>query len=402
MTFDTFYDLCNYYYKTMLPGESLATDETVHGETFNIHLYRLADNFVFDSATTVTSVFSLCKGVDAATQIILGKNITVNSGVTLIPPYRCKGLIIFDKGTFTNNGTISMTARGASAKGQNIYLVQNDDGSYEFVPAVGANGGAGAENVWINRWTYTGGAGGSAVGRQTGGGGAGSSFSWTNCPVNVGKGGNGTSYSGGSGAGRCMRWGTSYPMASFNSLSGSDTGGAGGFYTGFDGVNWNNPGPSKGATQSAGGNYYSDFGKGGFGKINGRDVGWSGMGGGGAGWFGGGCPSSVTSNYCACGGAGGSSFVYGYPGMGKPNLIEINGKEPIVEDVSYIEGNNSGAGYCKITILEVMERPFFVNINDTLKYWLNNSWKILEYRLCKLKYLLIYIFNHLRIKSKFI
>ena len=35
-----------------------------------------------------------------------------------------------------NNGTISMTARGASAHGQNVYLYKNIDETFEYVPAV--------------------------------------------------------------------------------------------------------------------------------------------------------------------------------------------------------------------------------------------------------------------------
>ena len=68
-------------------------------------------------------------------------NLTINEGVTLTA---CKsengyggpkGLFIYCTGTLTNNGTISMTARGAKAEGQNVYLWQNENGSYEYVPA---------------------------------------------------------------------------------------------------------------------------------------------------------------------------------------------------------------------------------------------------------------------------
>ena len=68
-------------------------------------------------------------------------NLTINEGVTVTA---CKsengyggpkGLFIYCTGTLTNNGTISMTARGAKAEGQNVYLWQNENGSYEYVPA---------------------------------------------------------------------------------------------------------------------------------------------------------------------------------------------------------------------------------------------------------------------------
>lgn len=34
-----------------------------------------------------------------------------------------------------------MTARGAYAEGQNVYLWKNIDGNYEYVPKIGAIGG---------------------------------------------------------------------------------------------------------------------------------------------------------------------------------------------------------------------------------------------------------------------
>ena len=36
-----------------------------------------------------------------------------------------KGMFIYCTGTITNNGTIDMTARGAKAVGQNVYLWKN-------------------------------------------------------------------------------------------------------------------------------------------------------------------------------------------------------------------------------------------------------------------------------------
>ena len=53
-----------------------------------------------------------------------------------------KGMYIYCTGTLINNGTISMTARGAKAEGQNVYLFKNLEGNFEYVPAVGGAGGA--------------------------------------------------------------------------------------------------------------------------------------------------------------------------------------------------------------------------------------------------------------------
>ena len=41
-----------------------------------------------------------------------------------------------------------MTARGAKAEGQNVYLFKNSDDSFEYVPATGGNGGN--EVQWSN------------------------------------------------------------------------------------------------------------------------------------------------------------------------------------------------------------------------------------------------------------
>ena len=82
---------------------------------------------------------------EAAKNMVILKidgDLTVNSGITLTA---CKsdngyggpkGMMIYCTGTLTNNGTISMTARGAKASGQNVYLWQNLNGEYEYIPAV--------------------------------------------------------------------------------------------------------------------------------------------------------------------------------------------------------------------------------------------------------------------------
>lgn len=86
---------------------------------------------------------------DAQNMVILkvNGNLTINYHTTLTA---CKsddgyggpkGLLVYCTGTMTNNGVVDMTARGARAEGQNVYLWKNGNSSYEFVPAEGANGG---------------------------------------------------------------------------------------------------------------------------------------------------------------------------------------------------------------------------------------------------------------------
>ena len=132
------------------------------------------------------------------------KNLTVEQGVTLTAnthttnindidyelTYK-KGMLIYVKGTLTNNGTISMTARGTyNQAGENVYLWQNDNGSFEYVPADGAKGAESqVKTAGID--------GNDGEKRQTGGGGSGVNGG----SVVTGSGSTGTSYSGGSGGG---------------------------------------------------------------------------------------------------------------------------------------------------------------------------------------------------------
>ncbi|MCI9287308.1 MAG: hypothetical protein HFJ57_04995 [Clostridia bacterium] len=155
-------------------------------------------------------------------------NLTINNGATITPTgtnesineatYLCtkKGMLIYCVGTLTNNGTITMTARGTvNQEGENVYLYKNEDNSYEYVPAVGASGGA---SVSIRQWGTPGATGNVGVSRKTGGGGSGAAAIDGGYSVS-GTGGNGSSYSGGSGGG-----GSGKGTAG----SGSSTGGKGG------------------------------------------------------------------------------------------------------------------------------------------------------------------------------
>lgn len=179
----------------------------INQSTLTFDIYRVAD----ETALT-DSVFTGCTANDANTQLIVGKNLSVASGVTLTPPYRCKGIFIGDVGTFTNNGTISMTARGASAQGVDIYLF----GDYK-ISAVGGSGGASVSSGN----GLTGGSPSTNV-LSCAGGGSGSAGSTSS---SSGRGGNGTSFSGGSGGGAASG---SSGSEKDNGTAGSDTGGQGG------------------------------------------------------------------------------------------------------------------------------------------------------------------------------
>jgi prepilin-type N-terminal cleavage/methylation domain-containing protein len=140
-------------------------------------------------------------------------NLTINPGVTLTPQARKKGMLIYVDGTLNLNGAISMTARGAIASGDRIYVLTNGGTSYE-IPAVGGGGGSSGTN---------GGTGGGGQGSGNGGGGA------------------GTSYSGGAGGGGgCCDAG-----------AGSSSGGAGGSAANWSGCNAGGAGNPGGYGQTA-------------------------------------------------------------------------------------------------------------------------------------------------------
>lgn len=201
--FDNLSEFLDYLYKILyinyISTSFEFTDITIKNSVMNFHVYVLPKGFTFKSNEEVNTVISRCTSNDTYTQIIIGHNIKVNSGVTLTPPKRCKGLIIYDKGMLSNFGSISMYARGCIAIGQDIYLTHT-----EFVPAIGSAGGA--SNAPTYGWS--GGNGNNGINgsnRKSGGGGAGA-YRYYNSENNNknGAGSSGTSYSGGSGGGAGM------------------------------------------------------------------------------------------------------------------------------------------------------------------------------------------------------
>lgn len=134
----------------------------------NMILVKVNGDLTIGSTTTVTSVAS-------------------NSG--LGGP---KGMMVYCSGNIENNGTITMTGRGAYALGQKVYLWKNNENSYETIPQDGATGGNGNASSSGSK----GNDGSDVNSRATGGGGAGGGYNSTG-----GKGAQGTSYSGGTGGG---------------------------------------------------------------------------------------------------------------------------------------------------------------------------------------------------------
>lgn len=168
---------------------------------------------------------------DAQNMVVLkvNGNLTINEGITLTS---CKsdngyggpkGLLVYCTGTLINKGTIDMTARGARAQGQDVYLWQNiNDNSYEYVPAIGANGGN-EINLKANSGGANGNQGEHGENRATGGGGSGA-VNIGNATKHAGGGSQGTSYSGGTGGG-----GAGGLNVGTNAMNGENNGRSGGF-----------------------------------------------------------------------------------------------------------------------------------------------------------------------------
>ena len=196
-------------------------------------IYRVKNN-----TELTNSIFTGCTGNDDHTQIIIGENLWVRSGITLTPPYRCKGLFIFSIGSFVNNGTISMSLRGASAAGADIPLIEN----YK-ISAVGGAGGN-PTSPYSN-----GNKGATPSTLSCAGGGSGGNRNHYNSSY---RGGTGTSFSGGAGAGGANENGSG--------TAPSDTGGAGG-NSGYYVAGYSYQEYGGGAGNPGGSNYSSHYNK---------------------------------------------------------------------------------------------------------------------------------------------
>jgi len=149
--------------------------------------------------------------------VIVRGSLIINTGVTVTPQTRKRGFLLYVTDVLTNSGTISMTARGASAPNQPVWLWSHENREIEIINGISLGG------VHPNTANNTPGVSGQVgLNRKLGGGGSGGRSS------NVtGRGGNSTSYSGGPGGGGGHA-GTA--------TQGSDTGGPGGNGSGSDGA----------------------------------------------------------------------------------------------------------------------------------------------------------------------
>ena len=187
---------------------------TVKDEKYNLRVYSFDGNLNIKTNTTFGTEEDVATASEYAKNMIVLKvngDLTIDEGTTLTA-YASKdgyggpkGMTIYCTGTLTNNGTIDMTARGAKAVGQNVYLFKNADNTYEYVPAVGADGG---KSVGGYEMKCNGKNGANGTDRQTGGGGSGSCYTGFRETAYSGAGAKGTSYSGGTGGGTWVGYST--------------------------------------------------------------------------------------------------------------------------------------------------------------------------------------------------
>ncbi len=137
---------------------------------------------------------------DERTLIIIAKeNLIIPQGYTFTPQVRKRGMYVFVNGSLIVEGSLSMTARGAHAAGQDVFIHEDNDNGMISVSAEGGNGGA-RFAIRRGRGQNNGNNGNNG---ETGGGGSGGANheGRYNGWARGGAGSRGTSYSGGSGGG---------------------------------------------------------------------------------------------------------------------------------------------------------------------------------------------------------
>lgn len=192
----------NYNLHTIVYDGDLVLDGTTNVDIDGITLNN-GEYLIGDSSQDVGTSTSYARNTVV---LKVNGNLTINPNVKLKACYSAtgyggpKGMIIYCAGTVENNGEISMTARGAYAEGDNVFLWKNANGTFEFIPE---EGGLGGDSVESSNSALTGNNGENGKDRKTGGGGSGRLWTSSNRYGKSGAGAKGTSYSGGSGGRRC-------------------------------------------------------------------------------------------------------------------------------------------------------------------------------------------------------
>jgi hypothetical protein len=171
---------------------------TIASSSLGSYDYSVKASSTTISSFTASDYFTATEDSRSAWVIVKG-DLTINSGQTFIPSVRKLFTVLYVTGNLVNNGTISMTARGANHSGTGnsggattAALIRVAVGTLSSIvdPAVPAAGGGGGVSG------YNGVAGSAGTAGGTGGGGGG-----CNNNTSVGFGSAGTSFTGGTGGG---------------------------------------------------------------------------------------------------------------------------------------------------------------------------------------------------------
>lgn len=395
--YNTIYD----YLKNVDIPDGIHSMQLANDEIIDFEVYNYLEDIEFDETPI------LGDNIPDTKMLILKfhKNLTINAGVTITPQVRKKGMTIYCNGTIENNGTISMTARGANAVGQDVLLYQNANGSYEFVPKVGGAGinGGTAKNQKVSSNGING------INRQTGGGGFGSIYVANNNIVYYGGSGSGTSYSGGAASGSVDSTNGNYGTYTANNAARGLLGGHGSYrIAGETIVCTGGAGITSGNTARTGSMKYIENneqgnGTGGlliiyainlynYGNIqsNGTDAK---------------SPSATLNGnwayFCGGGGSGGGSINIFSKVLILSGNIEANGGLGTQVNNIYMKasifnmtpaiGGNGGNG--SITLTDISTRYYLIKNNDRYLYYLNNKWNILDHKPTKKDFINYGVYN---------
>ncbi len=150
---------------------------TIGDETYAMHTYVFEGNQEWNTNQTFGNTDDIGTASSYAKNMVVVKvngNLTIGENVTVTTCNSAyggpKGMLLYVTGNIINKGTISMTARGAYAVGQNVYLYRNNDSSVETVASNGANGANSVAGANGSAYASTNGLTGvNAVIRRTGG-----------------------------------------------------------------------------------------------------------------------------------------------------------------------------------------------------------------------------------------
>jgi hypothetical protein len=190
------YDLCeslyaNYNSFGLLTAPISLGTLSIQGNALGSWEYFQEPSVILNTSN-VTDFFSVLADTTSS-WIVINGDFTVPFGVTFTPPVRKLFMVIYVSGNLIVNGTISMTARGASHSATTARAIRIANGTFDGVvnPQVPAAGGAAGTGT-----TTTAGNGASGTAGGTGGGGSGGTYSGSTFVG--GSGAAGTSFSGGS------------------------------------------------------------------------------------------------------------------------------------------------------------------------------------------------------------